>query len=108
MQGANMRAAANHEIQSVGAEITKHLQRRIWDLQPAGVNDWHIAPINIHDEIMCVTRADMVSRVTPIVREVVESYRPKVPLIGMNWNVEMANWAEKKSGTIKIIAPEMM
>jgi hypothetical protein len=26
----------------------------------------------------------------------------------MDWNEEMANWAEKKSGTIKIRAPEMM
>ena len=40
MQAANMRAAANHEIQSPGAEITKSVQRTIWDLQPAGVNDW--------------------------------------------------------------------
>jgi len=110
MQGANMRAAANHEIQSVGAEITKHLQRRIWDLQPAGVNDWHVAPMNVHDEIMCVTRPDMVSRVTPVVREVVESYRPKVPLVGMDWCEGMNNWAEKKSGAVqvKIRAPEMM
>ena len=110
MQGANMRAAANHEIQSVGAEITKHLQRRIWDLQPAGVNDWRVAPMNVHDEIMCVTRPDMVSLVTPVVREVVESYRPKVPLVGMDWCEGMNNWAEKKSGAVqvKIRAPEMM
>jgi DNA polymerase I-like protein with 3'-5' exonuclease and polymerase domains len=110
MQGANMRAAANHEIQSVGAEITKHLQRRIWDLQPAGVNDWQVAPMNVHDEIMCVTRPDMVSRVTPVVRQVVESYRPKVPLIGMDWCEGMNNWAEKKSGAtqVKVRAPEMM
>jgi hypothetical protein len=110
MQGANMRAAANHEIQSVGAEITKHLQRRIWDLQPVGVNDWHVAPMNIHDEIMCVTRPDMVSSVAPVVREVVESYRPKVPLVGMDWGEGLRNWGEKKSATkqIKIRAPEMM
>jgi hypothetical protein len=108
MQAANMRAAANHEIQSPGAEITKHVQRTIWDLQPAGVNQWHVAPMNIHDEIMCVTRPDMVSRVTQVVRESVERFRRYVPLIGMDWNEEMANWAEKKSGTIKIRAPEMM
>jgi hypothetical protein len=77
-------------------------------LQPAGVNQWHVAPMNIHDEIMCVTRPDMVSRVTQVVRESVERFRRYVPLIGMDWNEEMANWAEKKSGTIKIRAPEMM
>ena len=108
MQAANMRAAANHEIQSPGAEITKHVQRTIWDLQPVGVNQWRVAPMNIHDEIMCVTRPDVVPSVTQVVRDSVEHFRPKVPLIGMDWNEEMANWAEKKSGTIKIRAPEMM
>ena len=108
MQAANMRAAANHEIQSPGAEITKHVQRKIWDLQPVGVNQWRVAPMNIHDEIMCVTRPDMVPSVTEVVRESVEHFRPYVPLIGMDWSEEMANWAEKKSGTIKIRAPEMM
>jgi hypothetical protein len=57
---------------------------------------------------MCVTQPDMVSSVTQVVRESVEHFRPYVPLIGMDWNAEMANWAEKKSGTIKIRAPEMM
>jgi DNA polymerase I-like protein with 3'-5' exonuclease and polymerase domains len=108
MQAANMRAAANHEIQSPGAEITKHVQRKIWDLQPVGVNEWHVAPMNIHDEIMCVTHPDTVPNVTAVVREAVEHFRPYVPLIGMDWNEEMANWAEKKSGTIKMRAPEMM
>ena len=108
MQAANMRAAANHEIQSPGAEITKHVQRTIWDLQPVGVNEWHVAPMNIHDEIMCVTRADMVSSVTAVVRESVEHFRPYVPLIGMDWCEGMNNWAEKKSGIIKMRAPEMM
>src|SRR4029079_19641999 len=32
-QAANMRAAANHEIQSPGGQITKDVQRRIWNLQ---------------------------------------------------------------------------
>ena len=109
MQAANMRAAANHEIQSPGAEITKYVQRQIWDLQPAGVNDWCVAPMNIHDEIMCVTRPDKVSGVTQVVMDAVEHFRPYVPLIGMDWVEEMSNWAEKKFGSkqIKIRAPEM-
>jgi len=110
MQAANMRAAANHEIQGPGAEVTKHVQRKIWDLQPVGVNDWHVAPMNIHDEIMCVTRPDMVSSVTEVVRDSVEYFRRYVPLIGMDWCEGMNNWAEKKSGAtqVKIRAPEMM
>ena len=110
MQAANMRAAANHEIQSPGAEITKYVQRKIWDLQPVGVNDWHVAPMNIHDEIMCVTRPDMVPSVTEVVRGSVEHFRPYVPLIGMDWGEGIHNWAEKKSGVkqVKIRAPVMM
>ena len=46
MQAANMRAAANHEIQSPGTGITKAVQRRIWDLQPAGV---HEIPCGAHE-----------------------------------------------------------
>ncbi len=50
----------------------------------------------------------MISRVTQVVRESVEHFRPYVPLIGMDWGEGIANWADKKSGTIKIRAPEMM
>lgn len=104
-----MRAAANHEIQSPGGQITKHAQRAIWDLQPVGVHELVVAPMNVHDEVMCVTHPDYVSRVTEKVSEVVESYRPQVPLIGMTWNESQANWAEKKGGsvTVKMRAPEM-
>ena len=110
LQQANMRAAANHEIQSPGGQITKHAQRAIWDLQPVGVHKLVVAPMNVHDEVMCVTRPNYVSRVTEKVREVVESYRPQVPLIGMTWNESQANWAEKKGGsvTVKMRAPEML
>jgi hypothetical protein len=110
IQGANVRAAANHEMQSPGGQITKNVQRRIWDLQPHGVHPLYVAPMNIHDEIQCVTHPDYVERVAEAVREGVVSYRPKVALIGMTWNKSMANWAEKKSGsvTLKIKPPEMM
>lgn len=107
IQAANMRAAANHEIQSPGARITKYTQRQIWDLQPAGVHEWVVAPMNIHDEILCVTRKDYVEPVGEKVRESVEHFRDRVALIGMTWNLAMANWAEKKGGsvTLKIKPP---
>ena len=109
IQAANMRAAANHEIQSPGGQITKAVQRRIWDLQQAGVHDLRVALLNVHDELMCVTHPAAVKKVTEVVREAVESYRPQVPLIGMTWFEDMANWAEKKGGAepVKIRAPEM-
>ncbi len=110
IQAANMRAAANHEIQSPGGQITKHVQRSIWDIQPAGIHELLVGPMNVHDELMCSTHPSVVKQVTEVVRTVVESYRDKVPLIGMSWFEAMDNWAEKKDGAqkIKIRPPEMM
>jgi len=95
MQSANMRAAANHEIQSSGAQITKNVQRKIWDLQPAGCHAWLVQPCNIHDEILTPTQPDYVPQVREVVYNAVEAFRPRVPLIEMEWKA-MANWAEKK------------
>jgi len=98
LQAGNTRAANNHLIQSPGAQITKRVQRVIWDIQPAGVNEWRVAPMNVHDEIMCVTHLDYIDPVAEAVAETVESYRPQVPLIGMKWSKMMENWAEKGAG----------
>lgn len=95
MQAANMRAAANHEIQSSGATITKMVQRRIWELQPAGGHRWLVEPMNIHDEIMCVTEPSLVDNVADVVNQAVESVRDKVPLIAMKWHKNLASWADK-------------
>ncbi|REJ65607.1 MAG: hypothetical protein DWQ31_16845 [Planctomycetota bacterium] len=110
IQAANMRAAANHEIQSPGGQITKQVQRRIWDLQPAGVHELLVAPMNVHDELMTVSHPSMAEPVVEVVRDTVESFRDRVPLIGMTWFKEMDNWAEKKGGAepVKIRCPEMM
>ena len=110
MQAANMRAAANHEIQSPGAQITKRVERRLWDLQPVGISPLQVAILNVHDELMTVADPTIVQTITAAVRETVESFRPRVPLIGMSWFERMDNWAEKKAGeqVVKIRAPEMM
>lgn len=94
IQASNMRAAANHVIQSSGAQITKHVQRNIWDLQPTGVSPWKVQPCNIHDEILCPTAPDYVSKVTETVKQTVESYRDRVPLIAMDWGT-LSTWADK-------------
>lgn len=93
IQAAAMRAAANHVIQSAGAGICKNVQRRVWDVQPFGVNDWLVAPINIHDEILSATHPTVVDEVDSIVKSTVESFRDRVPLIGIGWNKEMSSWA---------------
>lgn len=98
IQASTIRAANNHLIQSPGAMITKALQRRIWDLQPQGVHDWLVAPMNVHDEVLSVTHPDYVEEVTKVTVEVVESFRDRVPLIGMDWVRSMENWAGKKGG----------
>jgi hypothetical protein len=98
IQASNTRAANNHMIQSPGAMITKSLQRAIWDAQPAGVNDWVVAPMNVHDEVMVVAHPDAIDDITERVIASVESYRDRVPLIGMGWVKKMDNWAEKGGG----------
>ncbi len=110
MQAANMRAAANHEIQSPGAQITKGVQRKLWDLQPSGIHDLQLAVMNIHDELLTVTKPELGNTIVEVVREAVEGYRAKVPLIGITWHKEMESWAEKKgtAQTVKIRAKEMM
>lgn len=94
IQAGNKRAAANHEIQSTGAQITKAVQRKIWDHQPVGVHPFVVQPCNVHDEILCPTAPEYVERVARTVMEAVEVFRPKVPLIEFDWK-PMANWAAK-------------
>jgi hypothetical protein len=95
IQGSNMRAAVNHEIQGWGAGITKRVQRKIWDLQPPGINPWHVQPMNIHDEIECPALPEVTGEVEKVVKETVESFRPTVPLIGIGWKTGLENWASK-------------
>lgn len=94
-QAANMRAANNHLIQSSGAEITKAVQRKIWDIQPSGINNWIVQPMNIHDEIMCPVAYGYEEKVKKIVNDTVESFRPKVPLIKMDWKIGLKSWGDK-------------
>jgi hypothetical protein len=91
IQAANMRAAANHVIQSTGAELTKRLQRRVWDEQPSGVSHWIVMPMNVHDELLAPTR----KRLAPIVYSTVEEFRKIIPLIKIVWKESMQTWADK-------------
>jgi len=95
IQSQNMRAAANHLIQSAGATITKQLQCNIWNIQPTGIHDWLVQPMNIHDEIMCPSRSDMINIVEKTVNELVIEMRPKIPLIKIDWEKQLQTWADK-------------
>lgn len=95
IQAANMRAAANHVIQSTGAEITKATQLAIWQHQPTGINRWQVQPMNIHDEIMVSLDPNLLEAVENSVRGIVKKYQPLVPLIDIDWKPDMNSWGEK-------------
>ena len=92
IQAANMRAAGNHRIQSTGAQITKRLQRRIWDLQPTGVHPWAVSTMQVHDEVLVCRRSDV--DVASVVEDVKTEFRGVVPLIAMTWGTGLKNWGE--------------
>lgn len=95
LQAANMRSFKNHEIQATGAEITKSVQRAIWDVQPSGINQWLVQPLNVHDEIQCPADPSVVDKVKQVVKEKVESYREKISLIKFDWQTHLNSWADK-------------
>lgn len=95
LQAANMRAALNHVIQSSGATMTKDLQAKVWELQPAGVRDWFVQPMNIHDELMTPCKPEVSDALKAVVENFVETNREKVPLLGIDWSQKMESWAEK-------------
>lgn len=51
--------------------------------------------MNIHDEIMARTHPSVSEAVAATVKETVESFRPIVPLIGMEWKIGISSWADK-------------
>ncbi len=95
IQAGAMRAAANHDIQSSGATVTKLVQRRLWDVQPPGIGPWLVQPLNIHDEIECPCVPSVAGRVKEVVQTVVKEVRAKVPLIKMDWGIGLKTWADK-------------
>jgi hypothetical protein len=93
IQASAMRQAANHRIQSTGAWITKELQRALWDHQPVGVHSWRVRPMQVHDEIQCPRIPSLDLGAT--VQGVVDRFRPRIPLLRMDWMRGLRSWAEK-------------
>jgi len=93
IQAANMRAAANHEIQGTGGQITKTLQAALWLMQPVGASKPLIKTLNIHDEILAVHSPKL--HLEPVVDSVVEDFRKYIPFLAINWKKGLKNWAEK-------------
>lgn len=95
IQAANMRSAANHEIQGTCSQVTKKGQVALWTLQPAGVWEWIVKPLNIHDEINTPTAKEYTEQTCTIIEAWIESIKPTIPLIAMDWKTKMADWSEK-------------
>jgi hypothetical protein len=97
IQAANTRAAANHVIQSTGAEITKDLQVQLWGLQPSGIERWIVQPFNVHDEVITPAEENetLLESITSIVDGIIVKYKPLIPLIGISWSNNMKDWSSK-------------
>jgi len=95
VQAANMRAAGNHVIQSSGAQVCKKLQRQIWDLQPVGVKDWMVQPLNVHDEVMVPAHPILIPKLEKLVDDFIVWLKLKVPLAEIDWGSRLNSWAEK-------------
>lgn len=95
LQAAVERAALNHRIQSTGAVETKNLQADLWEEQPAGVHEWHIQPMNIHDELMAPSKPELCEKIEHRVEAFVQRTTKLIPLIKIDWKSNMKNWAEK-------------
>ena len=73
-QGSVQRAAANHEIQSAD-KTCKRLQRNIWGIQPSGVHEWLVQPLNCHDEVLTPTHPDYINKVRQVVDQTIKEFQ---------------------------------
>jgi len=95
IQAGNMRAAANHVIQGTGAETTKKLQVKLWEIQSIGVHEFLIVPFQVHDEIMAPHKKEVAGTMSMIVESFVVDMRQHIPLIEIDWGQELTTWADK-------------
>lgn len=95
IQAQNMRAAANHVIQSTGAEICKQFQCLLWELQPAGVGEWKIRIMNVHDELLVVHKEELTQDILDTIQRGLIKYRDVVPLLDIDWKTNLTDWSEK-------------
>jgi len=95
IQSANLRSAQNHVIQSTGAQITKALQRKVWDMQPFGIHQLTVMPLNIHDELMVPCLPQHLDKLEQIVKDFVTEYKSEIELLAIDWGKELKSWADK-------------
>lgn len=96
IQAANLRAAANHRIQSSGATVTKEVEVVMWSFQPCGIHAWVIQPFNIHDELEASHDPKIAQALEDAVQAKVAEFRKKVPLIAIGWKQNGSDWSDMK------------
>lgn len=95
LQGVNLRASANHKIQGTGAQITKRVQRKVGDLQPAGFHPWRVATLQVHDELLVVHKPELAEEVAKVIADEVQELKSVVPLLAIDWLSHGNSWADK-------------
>ena len=95
LQNYVARAAINHPIQGTGAQITKKVERELWELQPVGYHPWRVIPLNVHDEIMSPIHPEYVDEAQRIINKTVERLVPLIPLLKFEWKKGLETWANK-------------
>jgi len=95
IQAGAMRSAANHEIQGTCSQVNKRGQCKIWILQPIGVSEWIVKPLNIHDELQCPTKPEFTPRTVELIAEHGKEMKQYIPLFRMDWGTGMKSWADK-------------
>ena len=75
--------------------LTKGLQRKIWDLQKHGINNWSVLPFNVHGEIMVPSVPEMTENIQETVKSFIRDNISDVPLLSITWKDNLANWSEK-------------
>jgi hypothetical protein len=95
LQQRNLRTAANHVIQSTGAEICKELQSSLWNLQPVGVQKWYVQLMNNHDEILCCHPSGLKEEINDVVAEHIKVFKKYIPLLEIDWKDGLKDWSDK-------------
>lgn len=92
IQASNTRAGLNHRIQCWGSQLTKQVQARVWEFQPQGINEWYVMPFNVHDAVDAPCKPEIMNDIKKAVAEKIETFRPSVPLIKMEWKLGLKHW----------------
>lgn len=95
LQGANIRASANHKIQGTGAQVTKRVQCAVWALQPSGLHPWRVATLQVHDELLVCHKQTDTDLIRQIILDEVEIMRTTIPQLKIDWVKDAPDWSVK-------------